>query len=125
MRKSLTKQERLRRKTEISRVFASPTKVSCFGAKLFYRENGLDKNRFMVTLIRKYGNAVQRNRAKRVAREAFRNMKGSLTQGYDLALVLFPHTDTLYSRRAQLEELFEKAALLRPSGSHPHTSVHL
>lgn len=112
MKESLTKQQRLKKRNDISRVFSSPNKVSCFGAKLFYRENGLDRNRLMVTLIRKYGTAVQRNRAKRVTREAYRIMQSSLKTGYDFVIVLYPQNDTYDNRSRQLQELFEKASLL-------------
>jgi ribonuclease P protein component len=111
MKRSLTKQERLKKKKDISRVFASSNKVSCFGAKLFYRENGLDTNRLMVTLVRNYGSSVQRNRAKRVMKEAYRLMKASLQTGFDMVIVLFPHTDTLQNRMNQLQQLCSKAAL--------------
>ena len=111
MKESLTKQQRLKKRDDISRVFSSPNKVSCYGAKLFYRENGLDRNRLMVTLVRKYGTAVQRNRAKRVTREAYRLMQTSLRTGYDLVVVLYPHNDTYDNRSRQLQELFQKASL--------------
>src|SRR6056297_375229 len=111
MKESLTKQQRLKKRNDISRVFSSAHKVSCFGAKLFYRENGLDRNRLMVTLVRKYGTAVQRNRAKRVTREAYRHMQTSLKTGYDLVVVLYPHNDTYDNRSRQLQELFQKAIL--------------
>ncbi|HDQ15391.1 MAG TPA: ribonuclease P protein component [Sediminispirochaeta sp.] len=117
MRESLTKQERLKSKRDISRVFAEPKKVSCFGAKLFYRENGLDRNRFMVSLVRKYGTAVRRNRAKRVTREAYRLMKRELVQGYDLVVVLFPQTDTFDRRSEQLRDLFSRAEMFTQTTS--------
>lgn len=115
MRRSLTKQERLKKKADISRVFASSNQVSCFGAKLFYRENGLSENRVLVTLVRKYGNAVQRNRARRVMKEAFRSMKENLSVGYDLVVLLYPGGDGFESRRKQLYKLCVKAALLGTS----------
>jgi ribonuclease P protein component len=66
-----------------------------------------------VTLVRKYGNAVERNRAKRVVREAYRHLKGSLRQGYDMVVVLYPQEDTYHRRAHQLATLLEKAGLLR------------
>jgi ribonuclease P protein component len=112
MRKSLTKGERLKRSSDISRVFASGRKVSCYGAKLYYRENGRAGNRLTVTLVRKYGTAVQRNRAKRVVREAYRLNKASLKKGYDMVVVLYPHTDSYRKRAAQFALLCEKAGIL-------------
>lgn len=112
MRRSLTKEERLKRSSDIGRVFASGRKSSCYGAKLFYRENGLADNRITVTLVRKYGSAVARNRAKRVVREAYRLMKSSLKKGYDMIVVLYPHEDTYRNRAHQLNRLCAKAGLL-------------
>lgn len=40
--------------------------------------------RLGITVTRRYGNAVHRNRFKRVVREAFRLGRGDLPQGYDL-----------------------------------------
>lgn len=38
-------------------------------------------------------------------------MKASLRTGFDLVIVLFPHTDTLLNRMNQLQQLCSKAAL--------------
>lgn len=113
MRTNLTKEERLKRRSDINRVFASNRSVSCYGAKLLYRENGYGRNRITVTLVRKYGNAVERNRAKRVVREAYRLTKPSLKTGYDLIVVLYPNEDTYRKRSLQLKRLCEKAGLYK------------
>jgi ribonuclease P protein component len=115
MRRSLTKGERLKRRSDIGRVFAARRKVSCYGAKLFYRENGCARNRMTVTLVRKYGSAVERNRAKRVVREAYRHLKPSLKTGYDLIVVLYPQEDNYRNRAKQLSRLCEKAGLFAGS----------
>ncbi len=121
MRRSLTKRDRLKRSVDISRVFSSKTRVSCLGAKLVYRKNDIGRNRFTVTLVRKYGNAVQRNRAKRVAREAYRLLLPDLEDGYDLILLLFPSEDTFDNRSKQLLTLLGRAHLFK--GRHPSPPV--
>lgn len=68
-----------------------------------------------VTLVRKYGSAVERNRAKRVVREAYRHLKPSLETGYDLIVVLYPHEDSYHNRVKQLSRLCEKAGLFAGS----------
>lgn len=68
-----------------------------------------------MTLVRKYGNAVRRNRARRVMKEAFRSMKADLSVGYDLVVVLYPGEDGLENRRKQLHQLCVKAGLLETS----------
>jgi len=75
----------------------------------------LPYNRICFTFSRGFGNAVSRNRARRLGREAFRLMKESLSCGYDLILQIFPETEktALCERKIQLESLFIKAGLLK------------
>jgi len=82
-------------------------------------KNDLTFNRICFTFSRGAGNAVFRNRAKRLGREAFRMMKDRLLSGYDLILLIYPDVKglntviTLSGRTQQLESLFIKAGLLK------------
>jgi ribonuclease P protein component len=105
--------EHLRKNAEIRRLLSSGKRVSCQGMKLFYKGNGLPGNRAAFTFVRKYGSAVQRNRCKRLSREAYRLMKGRLRQGYDLALLAYPGMDTFAARTRQMERLFSQAGLMQ------------
>jgi ribonuclease P protein component len=60
------------------------------------------------------GGAVQRNRAKRILREAVRPCLGSLVSGLDLILIARPPlvTATLEDTRAALNNLFRRAKIL-------------
>jgi ribonuclease P protein component len=109
MRKSLTRIERLRSQSEISRVFKSSASVSCSGAKMVYRKNELEWNRIAVTLVRKYGNSVQRNRSKRILREIYRSLKNNLKPGYDIIIVLYPGNYDYSIRMSQVKYLFARA----------------
>ena len=88
------------------------------GAKLFVLKNDLPNNRICFTFSRGFGNAVVRNRARRLSREAYRLLKPRLCAGYDLVLQVFPETEKLPAiklddRIRQLEFLFTRAGLLR------------
>lgn len=111
MRKSLTKDERLRSQSDISRVFKSSSGVSCSGAKLVYRKNDLGWNRIAVTLVRKYGNSVQRNKSKRILREIYRSYKNDLKPGFDIVIVLYPGDYNYSIRMSQVKYLLGKAGI--------------
>jgi ribonuclease P protein component len=78
-------------------------------------ENGLPYNRIAFTFSRKFGNAVERNRARRVSREAYRHLRHGLKQGYDLVLLVQPGKDDFVQRTAQMKELFARAGLFGAS----------
>lgn len=103
--------ERLKGRDEIREVFNRGRMVSCSGAKLFLRENQICRNRIAFTFSRKFGNAVNRNRARRVGREAYRYIRQELKTGYDLVLLVYPGKDTFAVRREQLNLLCFKAGL--------------
>jgi ribonuclease P protein component len=106
--------EHLKGRKEIRDVFGKGKRFGCQGAKLFVLENDLPHNRVCFTFSRGFGNAVARNRAKRLGREAFRLMKPRLSCGYDLILLVHPESGmTLFGRMGQLEFLFSKAGLLK------------
>ena len=103
--------ERLKGREQIKRVFAQGRSVTCSGAKLFLMRNGLPENRIVFTFARKYGNAVTRNRSRRLSREAFRFTSSGLSPGHDLVLLVYPGKDAFAARVRQLHILFSKAGL--------------
>ncbi|MDR2757912.1 MAG: ribonuclease P protein component [Spirochaetaceae bacterium] len=101
--------ERLKKKDGIRGIFKRGKSVTCSGAKLFFIKNGLPHNRIVFTFGRKYGNAVKRNRSRRVGREAYRHIRNELKTGYDLVLLVYPGNDSFAGRMEQLRVLFSKA----------------
>jgi ribonuclease P protein component len=77
-------------------------------------ENKLSRNRICFTFSRGFGNAVERNRAKRLGREAYRNLKPRIRRGYDLILLAYPEdpAPVFAGRMKQLEYLLTRAGLL-------------
>ena len=54
---------------------------------LFYRRNDLDRTRISFLASKKVGNSVERNRARRLMREAFRLSGMVISPGYDLVII--------------------------------------
>lgn len=115
MKRSLTKAEILRKPDDIRRVFAKGRRVRLPGAQLRFLENELGQNRILFATTKAFGNAVRRNRARRLAREAYRRLKPELAQGYDVAYLVYPDGNTLRERLSQLWELFRRAGLIEQS----------
>lgn len=111
--KGFTRLERVKQSEEIQRLFKKGRSFSTNGAKLFILENNLNYNRIVFTLRRGYGNAVQRNKSKRISREVYRNTKEKLNTGYDLLLLVFSGNDSYISRSEQMCCLFKKAGIMR------------
>ena len=112
MKESLTKTERLGKKTDLSRIFASGKVSKCRGAKILFLKNSLPYNRFAVTLVRKYGNSVERNYSKRIFREFFRTGKSGMKQSYDVVFVLYPGDYSFQDRSNQFQLLIKRANLV-------------
>ncbi|MHC4598727.1 MAG: ribonuclease P protein component [Planctomycetota bacterium] len=102
---------RLRKGKEFDRVFEEGKRVSDGRILLVYAPNGLPHSRLGILAGRKIGNAVTRNRAKRVYREAFRLGRDTLPRGYDFVVVPRPQDEerTLAQARESLEALAQKA----------------
>jgi ribonuclease P protein component len=113
MRKSLTSRERLKARAELHSIFTSAPSVETRGIKLFYIENSLPWNRMAVCPVRGFRKAVQRNRHKRLCREAYRQLKERIKPGHDLAFVLYPGSYGYLERLGQMEVVLDQAGLKR------------
>ena len=64
---------------------------------VYYKKNQIGKCRYGITVSKKIGGAVKRNRAKRVIRAAFREIYPKLNGGYDFVFVARVRTTTVKS----------------------------
>ena len=80
----LTRSEDFERARRFGRSYAHPLVV------LVARKNDAGKARLGVAAGRTVGNAVKRNRAKRLLRAAMQNLVSSLPPGWDVVLIARP-----------------------------------
>jgi len=83
---SFPKQVRLRKAAEFDRVYGGKAYAADDMLVMNACRNDLDRSRIGLSVSRKVGNAVVRNRWKRLLREAFRTQQGDLPLGLDLVV---------------------------------------
>lgn len=82
---------------------------------LIYRKNDLAYNRKAFLASKKVGNAVLRNRARRLMKEAFRQTEKTLPEGYDfLFIARNTINDSKYADvKKSIEAAFKRAGLIK------------
>ena len=99
------KQYRLLRRSEFQRVYEQGQRRSASLCTIFYRPNGLAQTRLGITVPRRLGTAVLRNRIKRRVREIFRLHRHELPGGWDIVLNPRPAAATAAYRFLERELL--------------------
>lgn len=101
---------RLRLRRDFDRVFEVRVAAGNGHLVVFVCRNGLDHPRIGLSVGRRIGNAVKRNRVKRLLREAFRLEQHGLPAGVDMVCVVKSAESAALDRyRATLPKLVDRA----------------
>lgn len=96
---TFSKNDRLRSPADFKRVYDRKCSVSNQWLIVYACPNELGRTRVGLSVSKKVGNAVARNRFKRLYREAFRLTRAELPAGYDF--ILLPRS----AREPELEDI--------------------
>ena len=96
---SLGKGERLLRPRDFQGLTKGGTKIDSDCFVVLYAPNGLGRSRLGITVSKRVGRAVIRNRVKRLVREYFRQHKGLFSDSYDVNVIAKGGISDLSSER--------------------------
>lgn len=116
MRRSLTRKQSVKKRSEIDAIFRSGRSFSSSQFKLIVAPNQKEINRVIIIPVKNYGNAVSRNLIRRQLKEIWRNENPNFIDGLDFAIVVYPGKDLEFKEKQKhLTNLFLKAEVYRPT----------
>ncbi len=77
----------LKKNYEFARVYKRGRFLATKYLVIYVLNNNMDMNRIGITISKKVGKAVTRNRIRRLVKENYRLVEGSLKRGYDIVIV--------------------------------------
>lgn len=93
-----TRDSRLRKRPEFIKVFRQGKRYIGAGIYIYYLANDLGRSRIGLDVGRKAGNAVKRNRYKRLLREVFRRHGFCLAMDLDMVIRVSPGANAMEYR---------------------------
>ncbi|MCJ7679470.1 MAG: ribonuclease P protein component [Candidatus Aminicenantes bacterium] len=87
MAETFSPRERIKKRTDFQRLYADGNRYKGKYFILIYQAGSSDYSRLGVVVSKKHGNAVHRNRIKRLLRALFRTNKDLLQSPLDLVLI--------------------------------------
>ena len=109
----MKKKGRITKNYEYQQVFKNGSSVATRAFVLYQLRTNDSENRVGFVVSKKIGNAVTRNRVRRLMRESFRLCAGKLRRGYDLVLIARPAAAKMnfMQAAAEMEKVLQRGGL--------------
>ena len=113
--------KKLKKRWEFQRAYQKGSKYWNRYFVIYVLHTHFDNLRLGITVSKKVGKSVQRNRVKRLIRESFRQLRPRIKAEYDIVVVGRAEACRLTCQQAQdgLFHLFRKASVLKNPASDP------
>ena len=114
-RKKFFNSFRLKKRWEFEKVYKNGRRCWNKTFVIYVLPNRINITRLGLTVSKKVGKSVKRNRVKRLIRESFRLSQEQIMPGYDVVVVAKPSAYGLKCKQAQLEllSLLNRARILK------------
>ncbi|NLG89453.1 MAG: ribonuclease P protein component [Clostridiaceae bacterium] len=83
----MKKIHRLKKNAEFQRIYRKGSYIATKTLVAYIKPNNLKETRIGITVSKKYGKSVKRNRIRRLISESFRLLKDKVKPGYDIVFV--------------------------------------
>jgi len=100
------RKDKLKKKSEIDQILKKGRKFDCLTFKILYARNNEKNDRLGILVSKKIGNAVIRNKTKRIFREIFRKIRNKYPPFFDVLIQPRPGIDL--KSNEEVEKCFEK-----------------
>jgi ribonuclease P protein component len=119
-----SREQRLRKSIDFQHVYDRGARAGDGHLLVFVFANGTDITRLGVSVSRKHGCAVIRNRKRRRLKEAFRLLQNELPRGLDIVLVPRQRLDSRQSDYAKSLARLVRKLVPQHSGHSPDASAN-
>lgn len=112
---TITKTYRLRKNKEFSKVYKVGKSFANWALVVYLRENGLSYNRLGISVSKKVGKSVVRNRLRRLIKENYRNYIDEIKTGYDIIFIvrIASKDANFYDMKKGMEKLLKRASMFK------------